>query len=43
MVLDRPLVELSIVIDGAKCSILLFDEKEWSRIGALRRSYVSLG
>jgi len=43
MILDRPLVELSIVIDGVKCSILLFDKEERCSIRALRRSYIPLG
>ena len=43
MVLDRPLVELSVVVDGAKRSILLLDEKEGGCVRALRRLYISLG
>ena len=43
MILDGPLIELLVVIDGAKCFILLFDEKEGGSVRALQRLYISFG
>ena len=42
MVSDGPLIDLSVVLDGAQLIVLLFNEEEGSGIGAFRWSDVAL-